>query len=500
MEQEQRPMSPKELVDLGTERRLFSDKLSGKTPSQTMNSKLSVHVRTLGEKSVFVRTAPGRFYLRRLLDPKTTIYNAKTFRPSAPTEEVLVFPTSWLDSFGRFQGISPDWEIISQSLLRPFICQYMERLRAEQSYSHKQILTYVLVTRGSQVLEFRRGTFNRVEDALRGRRCIGFGGHVAAHDRTLLDLSSMGIIQCAARELAEELTLPLADARRLDALEGFRVLGVLNDDSSTAGRRHLAFILKYEVCDPADWDEPKRGEKSINQLRWLDESASQASLWEFEYWSQLCLREFFPRLVHAQPEFRLLRKSPLRPPHLLCVLGEIGSGKSEAATLLKDKFGYLEVNSGRVLASLLGLPPIPETFRQVFQEAAWQFISRPSGPRTLATALWEQVRSKDTGRVLIDGIRQKATLDELKRLAGSAKIGILFIHALPDVAYQFCKDRYEGIENIHDFLKIRDNPVERQIGGMIRYSDAVLYNWTGHTEYQEAIYQLMEAIGTYTTV
>ena len=59
METERRSLSPKELVDLGLARQLFSDKIAGKTPRQTMKAKLSVHIRRFGEQSPFVRTAPG---------------------------------------------------------------------------------------------------------------------------------------------------------------------------------------------------------------------------------------------------------------------------------------------------------------------------------------------------------------------------------------------------------------------------------------------------------
>ena len=49
-------------------------------------------------------------------------------------------------------------------------------MEAEQSEDYKQILTHVMVTRESRILAFRRGTFNRVEDYLRGSTCIGFWG------------------------------------------------------------------------------------------------------------------------------------------------------------------------------------------------------------------------------------------------------------------------------------------------------------------------------------
>src|SRR5439155_2526762 len=90
-----------------------------------------------------------------------------------------------LDRFGRFQGITRAWRKFLTVTLTDKTCQSLPRLDAEKTEECKQLLTYVIVTRGNQVLCFRRGSFNRVEDYLRGSLCIGFGGHVSDADRTL---------------------------------------------------------------------------------------------------------------------------------------------------------------------------------------------------------------------------------------------------------------------------------------------------------------------------
>ncbi len=492
---EGRSLTPRELVNLAYERRLFSDKLSGKTPHKTMWEKLSRHIRRSGAQSVFVRTAPGRFYLRSLLTDESQIYDAPPLRPPSTSEDVLIFPSTLLDQLGRFQGIRQDCTALAKKVLTPLSTYYAPRIVAEQADDYKQVLTYVMVRRQRQVLAYKRGTYNRVEDFLRGSQCIGFGGHVSSLDRNLLDLGHMGLLQCATRELLEELNLPDEDRRRLSSGEGVRLVGVLNDDSSPVGRRHFAFLLSYEVSNDASWNVPSRGEKSITQLRWLDPASSRFSIWDFEYWSQLCFREYFPELVRTQPKYRIRRKMPLKPPHLLCVVGEIGSGKSEATRVLTEDFGYLELNSGRILAEVIGLPPVPVTSRSEFQKAAWRFISAPNGPRRLAMVIWQKVAESATSRVLLDGIRQLATLRELRAAAGSNRLGLLFVHTPPDIAYQFYQSRAGGSVDIYDFLRARDHPVEGDVRNMIGVSDAVLYNWTGRVSYQSVVKALMEEVG-----
>ena len=65
METERKSMSPRELVDLGHQRQLFSDNMAGKTPHQTMKAKLSVHIRgfairTHGSRALLLESAAQR--------------------------------------------------------------------------------------------------------------------------------------------------------------------------------------------------------------------------------------------------------------------------------------------------------------------------------------------------------------------------------------------------------------------------------------------------------
>jgi predicted NUDIX family phosphoesterase len=486
------PMSAKELVHAAIEEQLFSDKLSGQTPHQTMKAKLSVDIRRKGVQSIFVRTRPGRFFLRSLLEDPSKAYTAKPLRAGPVSETVLAFPSKWLDENGRFQGITQSWKRMLSKLLKSSVCTYIGRMEAEQSEAYKQILTYVMVTRNSQILAFKRGTFNRVEDYLRGSACIGFGGHVSELDRTLYNLGTdKGIMDNAKRELFEELDLPTADRACIGANTRLEIAGLLNDDSSPTGRKHFAVIFRYRATEDTRWDSPERGEKSVTQLRWLSLRGIGEELRNFEYWSQLCLTEFYPSAVRGQPSYRIRRRSPLRPPHLLCVVGTLGSGKSVATDVLKKDFKYREINSGRIVAEILGIPPVPESPRDVFQRKAWDFIRQPTGPARLAQGIWKHVLAGSSDRVLIDGIRHRATLDELRKLAGRTSVGLLYVHTPPNVAYRFYRRRSGKSLSIHEFLSLSDSPVEAEVRGMIGVADAVLYNWTGRPMYRDAIRKLI---------
>lgn len=496
METEQRSMSPRELVDMGQKQQLFSDNVAGITPFQTMKSKLSVHIRRFGDVSPFVRTAPGRFYLRTLLGGNKVPFDAKPLRPPTIREKVLVYRSSELDAVTTWQGLQTTWKRAAKTILTRLTPHYIHRFDVEQDNAFTQVLTYVLVYRGDSILAYRRGTYNRVDKFLQGALCVGFGGHVVETDLDLFNVDTLGIFECASRELMEELRLPPADTQRLLRREGLELIGIINDDSSDVGRRHLAFVMRYNVSSDPQWDQPERGEKAITQLRWISAQVpGRVWLWNFEYWSQLCLREFAPRLILARPAYRLLRRLPLRPPHVLCVIGPVGSGKTLATEVLKNDFAYEEINTSEVVAEILGVPPVPYTPRPKFQRLAWGFISEADGPERLARRLLEIAHEKNTPRILIDGLRQRATLENLKRLAGDQRVGIVFVHTPPDLAYSFYADRIEQGASMDEFLSVRSAPVEAEVESLIAIADAVMYNWTGRLQYRETIKELMAELG-----
>jgi dephospho-CoA kinase len=268
-------------------------------------------------------------------------------------------------------------------------------------------------------------------------------------------------------------------------------------------------LVEYCVVDNASWDRPLRGEESITKLRWLpiDENVSNAD--HFEYWSQLALRKFLPEMFRTEPSFRIARRKPLTPPHRLAIVGQVGSGKTEACRLLCDEFGYHEVRTGLIMADLLGIPPIPQTPRREFQRVAEHFISRPDGVERLAQAVYGELKSLETDRVLVDGLRHIATWERIAALMGRGKLGVLYIETPPDVAFRFYRSREDRQAGLMDFLGVRDGSGEEEVRAFLGQADAVIYNWFGRKRYLATVRRLMAdlgisparpAIGNYPTV
>ena len=390
-------MRPKELVELAFERQLFSDNIAGQTPAQTMKAKLSVHVRRLGDDSYFVRTEPGKFYLRHLLNGET-VYPAPPLVPPRTHERVLTFSTNELDPLMTFQGVTRRWQPLLKKITKTLRPHYQPRLTVEDDKNYTQILTYILVTKKGRVLAYRRGTYNRAAEFLRGSFCVGiWWAHKIDSDPTLFSESPLGLADSAIRELSEELRLPDADVQRLKEGQALEIIGALNDDSSPVGRRHLAFVMRYEVSDDPGVAEAGAG-------REIDHATSVARRHDFTSTLisiRVLVSVVFARIcrqIKQSPACFLIRqRARMRPPHLLCVVGEVGSGKSEATRVLTSEFGYHEINSGRVLAELIGIPPNSDTPREEFQRRAKQFIGKTNGPRRLARRL--RLRLKKSSQI-----------------------------------------------------------------------------------------------------
>ena len=491
-----RPLKAREIVSYGIDDGLFADRELSKTPQKSMQARLSLDILDNGPNSKFLRTGRGLFYLRDQLTALHRIqeYTAPRRTPVPPSESVLVIEHTGYKDVLDFQGIDVLHNERLGRLLSSKYLHYMPRTLAETENEAKQFVTYTIIQNQKRILCFRRGQYNRAASFLRGALCIGFGGHVTETDLNMFTFEDQGIRANAAREISEEIRFkngrPNIDPSQIE------VIGILNDDSSDVGVRHLAVVLRYWAPNAVEWDTPLRGEASVSQLRWMDLTKPSLNILNFEYWSQLCLRKFYTPSVTAKPVYRILRKTPFRQDHILCIVGLIGSGKSIATKCFCDEAGYSEVNSGRVLARLMGIPPVPETPRQAFQEEAEAFISNDLGPKALAYAIIEELRRQGSSRVIIDGIRHPETLRAIRENS-KIPVAVVYIHTPPDVAYELytLREQPDAPLTPAQFAAIQNAPVESKTRYLIDEADAIVYNWFGLENYRFLIRQLIDELG-----
>ena len=187
------------------------------------------------------------------------------------------------------------------------------------------------------------------------------------------------------------------------------------------------------------------------------------------------------------------RKATGNPGRITCC-GAQGESQQQFPDEAPD-CGYQEVNSGEVLASILKIPPVPETPRLDFQHRAWKFISKTSGPEGLAREIARIINTMDSDRIIVDGLRQKTTLECLKTMCNDRRIGIIFVQTPADLAFKFFVERIAQGATMSEFLATRDAAVEQEVDSLISEADAVLYNWTGTLQYRETIRAMMVQLG-----
>jgi predicted NUDIX family phosphoesterase len=191
-------------------------------------------------------------------------------------ENVLVFPRSVFDRLGIFQGFSAGVERYLPTILDPRNNSFMSRAQAEINLNFKQIIPYVVITDGKNVLHYIRGK-DAGEKRLVAKGSIGIGGHINDEDHTLFDFGLQAFQNAVEREVCEELSIE----GKFDA----KPVGLINDDSTEVGRVHFGIVHVLF----RNSDQVKKNERVITQLKWLPFEGLKAKREQMESWSQLCL-------------------------------------------------------------------------------------------------------------------------------------------------------------------------------------------------------------------
>ena len=503
------PLRAQEIVDRAIERGLFGDHILGRTPEKSMQARLSTDILNEGEKSGFVRIARGRFTLRQKVTASEEAgpireYIAQRRILRTPKEEVLCVSERAFSNVLTFQGIDTDAGEILDGLLAERNLAYISRAEAETRNDAKQFITYVLVQCGQRLLFFKRSYLSRAAEFLRGAKCIGFGGHVSAADADMLSGGDRGLTACARRELSEELSLPGSGTFNHRAIRLFQNvplerLGVLNDDSSEVGRRHAAVIFRAWLPEWEVARQLQKGDSSIKGLGWIDLVKDKVNITEFEYWSQLCLRKFYPSTPITRSSFKFVQNAnaKLLDGRVVVIAGRIGSGKTETTSYLAQRLGRTVIKSGEILRNLMGSPPISEIGRREFQARALRFISVPNGPNKLADAITNEIGRRGTN-CLVDGIRHLATYEALQGQFREP-IGLIFVQTPPDVAYEMFRAREAQATlsfSYREFLELYDASVETEIQSLGRRAQVVLYNSFGIDAFRRTLDELAVILGS----
>jgi predicted NUDIX family phosphoesterase len=458
---EGKPLTAEQIVQSARERGRIRS--VGRTPSNTMRARLSDSIRSDGASSMFLRTGANKFGLREwnwCLE-----YHATPLQATIPDETTVCID-------GSDSGSSPSlglwYSSIDRAVVRylsdPRHLHFVERQEAETRATVRQLIAYVwLDTLDGRVLAYTRGKYTTAHATLlRGRRSVGFGGHVLRSDaESLFGRADAGIEQAALREITEEVGHPPTN---------LRVLGTILDDSSYDGQRHLAVVLRGSIDATL---VQKGAERSINQLHFLSKEELWDQLHAMEFWSQLLIRQFATEHRPTNVSRIVPPRRPSRLSHIVFV-GEIANGKSFLAEAAAKALDYRVISASHVLRTILGVDMKHESERLEFQALALDFISQPQGPRELATGIARAINKLPVGTTaIVDGVRQRATLDALRALVPG--LVVIYIDSPRDFAFAHYQARWRAATP-KDFANVREHPVEAELPHFRFEADAILNN------------------------
>jgi predicted NUDIX family phosphoesterase len=193
------------------------------------------------------------------------------------TERVLVLPRAGVPGGCDFHGIRPTELAALQAAVRRS-GRYVDRPLAEEDPSLKQLIPYVVVRDGTEVLLMQR-TDAGGDARLRRKASIGVGGHLNP-----VDDGEDPLMAGLRREWAEEL-----DA---DWEPDFQLVGLLNDETNPVGAVHLGVVFTVDADGRAV--DVRERDKLVGSFA---ASGELAAAWDrLETWSQLVAEELWPEL------------------------------------------------------------------------------------------------------------------------------------------------------------------------------------------------------------
>lgn len=192
-------------------------------------------------------------------------------------EEILVVPRALLDALGSFQGITTDVEHYMPTLLDPKNNFFMDRAKAEDDPTHKQLIPYSIFHHDGRYLHYVRGKSGG-ESRLHAMGSMGIGGHINPVDTREDHLGTATYMAGVAREIEEELILPGEHPHRIVAL--------LNDDTNPVGQVHLGVVHLFELAG----DEVAAREDALADLTFRTIDELRGPLYEqLESWTKFCV-------------------------------------------------------------------------------------------------------------------------------------------------------------------------------------------------------------------
>jgi len=254
--------------------------LHGRTQHKTLGARLSEDILGRRNRSKFFRVRPGRFFLTELMkdlslpEDYRVPYIAKRRARELQKEYVAYLVDDAIDPRDHNKCLPP--KIIGRLIERKAVAYHRFSPNRE---SGLDFYTFAFVTRGKEILTYRRGSYREQRSEFVGRPTIGFTTPVCHDDYTLFDYEDHGAVTAALTAIAIDLDLEFTPE-----FTRFEEDATLRFCIPIADVRHPSFIAVVEVKAPKDYRlHPKR--LAINEMEWVPISTLKDNRAAFDPWS-----------------------------------------------------------------------------------------------------------------------------------------------------------------------------------------------------------------------
>ena len=194
-------------------------------------------------------------------------------------EEILVISRQLFDELGAFQGIKTDVDGYLEAILDPANNFFMDRGKAEDDPSFKQLIPYALFHHNGKYLHYTRGKSGG-ESRLHAQGSVGVGGHINPVDERADPLGKATYLAGVEREIDEELNIT-GDHQNT-------IVGLLNDDINDVGKVHLGVVHIFDL----ESENVTSAEDALANLAFQSSEDLKGKLHgSLETWSRFCVDE-----------------------------------------------------------------------------------------------------------------------------------------------------------------------------------------------------------------
>lgn len=284
-----RPMGPHAILREAYLLDLMPQHLHGETQHKTLQARLSEDILYGKDKSRFVRTEPGKFFLRSLLTDETipaefrTTITARRRKRELTPDPVLCIAKESLHKLEACDG-HDQWAML-EGLRETGELSYCEF--KNQPEGHVPVWSFVMLMRDDCVFSYRVGKYRTHDEGVSSKRTVGFASLVTEDQQTLFNHHDLGIVQAGVTALALDLDFPMGvEMLEAETSDSTSIVEISTDDDIEA------LLLVIETgCPP--WFEPTTRRLSMNDMKWIPFRVPPNHLEDFDPWTRAVVRHRF---------------------------------------------------------------------------------------------------------------------------------------------------------------------------------------------------------------